>query len=285
MFAQHTAEISTYSKLPVLQDSLVRLGKELINNPLEPERYNANYAFIKTLVNALKEPKSFNFSFDSLKTISIKTSPDKKFRIFSWHVMNDNGSYRYFGTIQMNTPDGKLKLFPLIDYGQLIENADDTTTSADKWYGAQYYQIIPVNNPNGQSFYTLLGWKGNTKSSTKKVIEILYFKDGNPYFGLPVFDGGPKKRIIFEYSREVSMFLNYNETQQRIIFDHLSPYNEQLKNDFSKYGPDMTYDAYQLIKGTWILQQNLILKNPPSDRDKEYNDPEKLKSSQPIRKY
>ena len=97
-----------------LQDSLQILSYKMINDSIEPERYNANYKFIKTLVNTLKTPYSFNFSFDSLKTISIQSSPDKRFRIFSWHVMNNDGSYRYYGTIQMNNPDGKLQMFPLV---------------------------------------------------------------------------------------------------------------------------------------------------------------------------
>lgn len=271
------------------QDSLVSLSHQIINNNLEPERYNANYLFIKTLVSTLKETQSFNFEFDSLKAISIQTSPDKKFRIFSWPVMNNDGSYRYYGTIQMNTPEGSLKLFPLIDSSPFIKNPSDTTTTADKWLGAQYYQIIPVNDAP-QPYYVLLGWKGHTAASTKKVIEILYFKDGIAYFGLPVFDGKPettgKKRIIFEYAREVSMLLKYSPAEQKIILDHLAPIDEEMKDDFSKYGPDMTYDAYQLLKGRWKFQQNLILSNPATENDEQFNDPKKInKNTIPLRKY
>lgn len=261
----------------------------MINHDLEPERYNASYQLIKTLVTALKEPKSFYFGFDSLKTISIQTSLDKKFRIFSWHVMNNDGSYRYYGTVQINSSDGKLKLFPLVDNTPFMSNPQETSNGPDKWYGAQYYQIIPVLQGLSQPYYVLLGWKGNTALSTKKVIDVLYFKEGNPVFGLPVFDGNAehvgKKRIVFEYAREVSMTLNYTTNQQRIIFDHLVPYDASLKDDFSKYGPDMSHDAYQLFKGRWRFQQNLILTNEPTDKDDQFNDPKKLKGSQPIRKY
>ncbi|MFM6976720.1 MAG: hypothetical protein ACKOW2_07715 [Sphingobacteriaceae bacterium] len=289
-YAQHSDEASKPSLLNTYQDSLISLSKDIVNKQLEPERYNANYLFIKTLVSALKEPKSFHYGFDSLKSVSIQTSPDQKFRVFSWHIMNKDGSYRYYGSIQMNTPDGKLKLFPLVDSGPFIKNAADTTTSPNKWYGAQYYKIIPVAQPGEQSYYVLLGWKGNTVKSTKKVIEVLYFKDGQAYFGLPVFDANPdwtgKKRIIFEYGRDVSMLLNYQPAEQRIVFDHLAPINAEMKADFSKYGPDMTYDALQLFKGRWKYQQNLMLKNKPSEKDEQFNDPKKLKgATQPIRKY
>src|SRR5690606_22692219 len=104
------------------------------------------YKFIKTLVDALKIPNSFSFPFDSLKTISIQSSPDKHFRIFSWYIMNDDGSYRFYGTIQMNSPDGKLQMYPLVDYTPSFTHPADSITTNDRWYGALYYSVIPVLN-------------------------------------------------------------------------------------------------------------------------------------------
>ena len=170
------------------QDSLKSLGFNIVNSPSEPERYNANYAFIKTLVNALKIPGSFNFTFDSLKTISVQPSGDGAFRIFSWHVLNDDGTYRYYGTIQMNKPE-KLQMFPLVDYTSAIRAPADTVTTSDRWYGSQYYKVIPVTKNVRIPYYILLGWKGNTEKTTRKVIDVLFFKDGKAYFGMPVFDG------------------------------------------------------------------------------------------------
>lgn len=287
--AQHSDDTRRPQRMQAYQDSLLAISSVMFNHELEPERYNANYRFIKTLVNALKETKSFQYGFDSLKTISVLHSPDRRFRIFSWHIMNDDGSYRYYGAIQMNTPEGKLKLYPLVDSSPLFTNPADTVTTANKWYGAQYYQMAMVSSESMPPYYVLLGWKGNTTRTTKKVIEVLYFKEDNAYFGSSVFDGNSdnsgKKRIIFEYARDASLFLQYYPAQQRIVFDHLAPQQAELKGDFSKYGPDMTHDAYQLQRGRWKFQPNLILKNPPSDKDDLFNDPKKLKSNQPIRKY
>jgi hypothetical protein len=260
------------------QDSLISLGFDIVNKEIEPERYNANYKFIKTLVSALKMPNSFDFGFDSLKTISIQPSPDGNFRIFSWYVLNQDGSYRYYGTVQMNTPDGKLQMFPLTDYTSFIKSPADTVTTNEKWYGAQYYKIIPVTRNARTPYYILLGWKGNTLKTTKKVIEVLYFKDGKAYFGMPVFDADKehpnKQRIIFEYSRQVSMMLRYLP-DGRIVFDHLSPPNPDLKGKPDSYGPDMTYDGFRLVNGRWRLIQDLELKNPPSELDEQFNDPRK----------
>jgi len=261
------------------QDSLVSLGFDLVNKETEPDRITANYTFIKTLVGALKTQNSFNFTFDSLKTVSVLPSPDGTFRIFSWYVQNDDESYRYYGTIQMRTPDGKLQLFPLVDYTPFMKSAADTVTTNDKWYGAKYYTIIPVTRNVRSPYYILLGWKGNNIESTKRVIEVLSFKDGKAYFGMPVFDGDKdrpnKQRIIFEYSKQVSMILNYVPEDGRIVFDHLAPPDPNLKGKFDSYGPDMSYDGFRLLNGRWRLVEDLQLKNPPSATDGQFNDPRK----------
>lgn len=262
------------------QDTLKGLSFKMVNDSIEPERYNAGYKFIKTLVNALKVPNSFNFGFDSLRAISIQTSPDKRFRIFSWHVMNANGSYRYYGTVQMNNPGGKLQMFPLVDYTSSFKNAADSITTNDKWYGAQYYHIISVLNNVPVPYYLLLGWKGNDVRSTKKVIEVLHFKDGKAYFGMPVFDGDKdnptRKRAIFEYDRKASMVLNYDPKLSTIVFDHLAPPDEKLKGRFELYGPDFSYDGYRLVNGRWKLVEDIELKNLPTDQDENFNDPKKI---------
>jgi hypothetical protein len=280
---QHSDVSKSRVSLTSLQDSLQRLSQIFINNESEPERYNANYTFIKSLVNALKTPRSFNFNFDSLKTISIQTAQDKRFRIFTWHIMNNDGSYRYYGTVQMNNPDGKLVMFPLVDYSPAIKNPADSVTTNDKWYGAQYYKIIPVTYNVRVPYYILLGWKGSTPKSTKKVIDIIYFKDNKAFFGMPVFDGDKekpnKKRIIFEYTRQVSMLLNFDPKANLIVFDHLAPPDPKLKGNFESYGPDMSYDAYKLTNGRWKLVEDIAMKNPPSENDDKFNDPKKLKGS------
>ncbi|MBC8054489.1 MAG: hypothetical protein H7Y13_15625 [Sphingobacteriaceae bacterium] len=277
--AQHSDQGKVKQQFNGYIDSLKKLSYEVINNPAEPERYNANYTMVKTLVNALKLPNSFNLSFDSLKTISILTSPDRRFRIFSWHVMNQDGSYRYYGTIQMNNPSGKLQMMPLIDHSHEIKKPQDTITTNSGWYGSQYYKIIPVTYGVKTPYYVLLGWKGNNVKSTKKVIEVLSFKDGKAVFGLPVFDGDKeqphKKRIVFEYNRKVSLLLNYLPREGTIVFDHLAPPDPKMKDRLDLLGPDLSYDGYKLVNGRWKYVADLQLKNQPSEIDADFNDPRK----------
>jgi hypothetical protein len=272
-FAQHADGANT-KQLQSYQDSLINLGSIIVNNESEPERINANYKFIKTLVTALKEPDSFHFPFDSVKTVTIINAPDNDFRIISWHLTNDDGSYRFYGAVQMNT-GGALRLYPLEDYSPLLKNPEDSIVNNRKWYGAQYYKIIKVTAET--PYYVMLGWKGYTAESTKKVIEVLSFnKNGSPVFGLPVFDGKKgHKRIIFEYARQVSMLLKYIPEQHLIVFDHLSPPDNRYKNKPEMYGPDLTYDGFRLKNGRWEFIENMDMRNVASEQDKDYIDPKK----------
>jgi hypothetical protein len=274
-FAQHSDDSGNIRQLALYRDSLIEIGKKMINGESGPERMNANAEFIKTLVRALKIPHSFNFPLDSVKAITIRNSPDNRFRILTWHVDYDDGSYRYYGTVQMNTGE-KLLMYPLRDYSPDIKHPEDTITDNTKWYGAQYYKIIPVYtelNP----YYVLLGWKGNTVKTNKKVIEVLSFKNDRPVFGHSVFDGNGKmrKRVVFEYTRQASMVLNYDEEQHLIVFDHLSPPDPKLKGQFDTYGPDLSYDGYRLKNGRWEYVGNLDMRNKPSNHDGDYIDPKK----------
>lgn len=271
-FAQHTDESNSLNRLSMYQDSLADLGKVMINNDNELERQNANTMFVKTLVAALKVPNSFLFPFDSVKTVSILNSPDNRFRILSWHIMNDDGSYRFYGALQLNT-GGPLKLFPLVDYSPLLEHPEDSVTDNRKWYGAQYYKIIRVTGD--KSYYVLLGWKGYTVNSTKKVIEVLSFKNDKPVFGMEVFGASKHKRIIFQYTRQASMLLKYVPEQDLIVFDHLSPPDDKSKKNPETFGPDLSYDGYKLINGRWKYEDNLDMRNVPDEHDNEFTDPKK----------
>ena len=273
-FAQHSDESGNLRQLRTFEDSLVNLGRKFVNDENDLERKNANYEFIKTLVSALKIPNSFLYPFDSLKSISIINSPDNRFRILSWHVVNLDGSYRFYGTVQINTGGG-LQMFPLNDYSPMLKNPEDSVTDNRKWYGAQYYKIIPVYSP--KQYYILIGWKGNTVISTKKVIDVLSFKDNKPQLGLPVFEGNGKirKRVVFEYTRQSSMLLRYVPDQNLIVFDHLSPPDLKLKDHRETYGPDLSYDGYKLKNGMWVYVENLDMRNVPETHDAEYVDPKR----------
>jgi hypothetical protein len=94
---------------------------------------------------------------------------------------------------------------------------------------------------------------------------------------MPVFDGNGKTRdrVVFEYTRQVSMLLRYVPDQDLIVFDHLAPPDPKLKDQRDTYGPDLTYDGYKLRNGRWVYVENLDMRNLPDNHDDDYIDPKK----------
>jgi len=279
--AQHTFELKNGPVMAKFEDSLERISDDMYNAETTGDRFSKNAAFIKTLVNSLKTHTSFNYPFDSLKRVSIVKSPDNTFRIISWFVPLDDGSYRFFGTVQMATKDGKLKLFPLIDNTDNI--SDNNYIGNNKnWYGARYYEIIPVITGGRPPYYILMGWKGNNSKTTKKVLDVLSFEKEELVFGKPVFDGlkgsVAKNRIVFEYNKLNSMTLTLDKTINMIVFDHLAPFTEDMKGNFEYYASDLSFDAYKIQNGRLKLLENIELKNDPNNMDELYVDPKDTKT-------
>ncbi|WP_316831611.1 hypothetical protein [Pedobacter aquatilis] len=275
----------TSAKLNAFQDTLIKIAANVYNEQQSDEKkFAENGKFVKTLVEALKEPNSFNYTFDSLKTVSIVKSSDQAFRILSWYVQLENGTYRYYGAIQMNNK-GNLKLFPLIDQTDNINDLNSITNN-QKWLGAKYYEIIPVTSSGKLPYYVLLGWKGNTTETTKKIVEILSFDKDNAIFGMPVFDGKElkgKNRVIFEYQKQNAMVLKTDKNAGLIVFDHLAPFDPEMVGKFQFYGSDGNTDAFKIVGGRLRLQENVILKNDASASDALYADP--AKNVKPVRKF
>ena len=123
----------------------------------------------------------------------------------------------------------------------------------------------------------LLGWKGNTVKTNKKVIDVITFRDDKPVFGHSVFDGNGKvrKRVVFEYTRQASMLLKYLPDEHLIVFDHLVPPDKKQKGNFEVYGPDLSYDGYRFKDGRWEFVENLDMRNKPDSHDNEFIDPKK----------
>jgi len=258
------------------QDSLLKITRTLFSAPNNADRFTQNANFIKTLVTALKTPSSFDFAFDSLQTISVVKSPDNTFRIFSWYVPTLEGTYHFFGTVQMATKDGKLKLYPLIDETDQIKD-NNMITNNKQWYGARYYEIVPLIVSGQNTSYVLLGWKGNTSKTSKKVIEVLSFKNEELQFGKAIFQGPKntevKNRIVFEYNKLNSMTLRLDKKEQMIVFDHLAPFDPNMEGNFEYYASDSSFDGYRLIGNQLKLMENIELKNDPNAKDDFYIDP------------
>lgn len=241
--------------------ALKEIADSMIDGQRQYTRIKATVRFIPTLVKALKIKGSIDYSFDSLKFMKKLSPPDKSFRLYNWTLKYDDGSFRYYGAIQMNTPDGKLKLYPLRDYREKIDtNMEQIVVGPDEWVGALYYDMIP-EKVKDKTYYTLLAWDGNVYISKKKVIDVLSFdKDGKPQFGAPIFDvkGVIKDRIVFQFSGNANMLLQYVPEHNMITFDKLVPPNPSSEGFLYTYIPDGTYDYFIWKKHKWVFQEELF---------------------------
>ena len=179
---------------------------------------------------------------------------------------------RQHGAIQMNTPDGSLKLFPLIDKTDLINNIDDTITSNRAWIGALYYKIVE-EKAFGKNYYTLLGFDDNNMVSDRKIIEVLTFKDGQPVFGGPYFSfqndtlhKGRIDRYVMEYKKNASPKLSFDNDMDVIIYEHLISETGEPQKKYT-YIPDGDYEGLKWKDGKWVHIEKIFNQITPEGQE------------------
>jgi hypothetical protein len=273
-----------------LEDSIIRLHKSLLFETNTILRYQKNEQVLFLLEEVLELKNSISYPFDSLKTISVLTSPDKKVRIFTWYLVNNDGVHEHYGYLQAYDEEKKqYKLYSLTDKWQKIINPVAQTLTIWNWYGALYLELIEIKGTNDKTYYTLLGWNGGNIFSQCKVIEVLSLNNkGIPTFGAPLFKGYSKKRImrvVFEYAKQSPFHLHYEKqfytqkstrkdkktnkylmdtlSTQMIVFNQLIPMDESLEG-ISQFmvGEASMNDAFLEKDGKWVFISNIIARNP-----------------------
>jgi hypothetical protein len=281
MLAQQKTELSDN------EDSLISLARIILNAPEENVRFEAAKHFETLFSSTLELPDSWDYPFDSLQSVSKLVAGDKAFRIFTWSVPRQNGTYDYAGILQVRTDKKKCRLYLLNDVSAEIKKPEEAVLSPDKWYGALYYKLITTRSGDKYT-YTLLGWDACSVQTRRKVIEVLSFtKSGEPVFGASVFTRFPRKvkRVIFEHAAKVSMSLTYSEQgikiksgkkgkqasykvikKEMIVFDRLVPQDPQLEGIYAYYVPETNInDGFVFDNGRWQFVKEVDARNPERD--------------------
>lgn len=242
------------------EQQLLPLANNMLNDTTEKGRVGAVVKFIPALVEALKTPSSFAYPFDELRNyISILNAPDNSFRIFTWQLTRDNGSYRYYGAIQKNNLE-KLELFPLLDFSDSLEAKEgiviaDLKLNNNEWYGALYYNVIQKTIKK-QNYYFLFGYDGTDLWSNKKIMEVLWFENGKPVFGAPLIQATDKKKFqhrhLLQYRKDASVTFNYNAEEKMVLLDHLIAPEDRLYDLQFSFIPDGSYAGFKWKKGKWL---------------------------------
>lgn len=222
----------------------------------------------------LESPEGLTFSMHDVPLSRVE-APDGSFRLLTWNLPREDGSHRYEGFLLARTGK-RTALFELRDMTRGIPSPELAELGPDRWYGALYYQVIPVKK-GSKTWFTLLGWKGYDRSETRKVVDVLSFRGGKPRFGAPIFSGSGKlkeHRKIFGFAFQSTMMLRYEADQGRIVMDHLSPLRADMQKSNAFLGPDMSYDALIWEKGEWRLMRDVDARDPRKD-GKPFNAPPK----------
>lgn len=269
-------------------DELKELQYKVFYSKKETERLAANRDLLKEIESIAVNKQAMDFPFDSLHDISSLSPKDKKFVLLTWNIPKDDETHLFFGFLLVNNTKKVKKglfshettstyeYFKLVDRSSTIKNPETYIGTTDKWYGMLYYELIECGD-----YYTLLGWDGNDKLVQRKYIDVLYFKsDGTPVFGKDVFKFPRKnpKRLMFEYSSEVTMSLKYNDKADRIVYSHLAPREEGHVMDglYQYYGPDGSFDSMIQKKGKWVIVEDVDARNDKNKNDKaDKPDPDK----------
>lgn len=254
---QSWGQFNMYSR----ENELATLLDSIRGSKNNAGKENWNKQFKKLIEQTLNEPTVFDITFTKLRTLGVIDSPDKLVRIVNWNVEQDDGTQKYYAYVlhRNSIKDTKHKVIELIDKSFLLTAKPEETLEADMWYGALYYQIIPVEKAN-KTYYTVLGWDGGTRMSNTKLIDVIAFSGNSLKLGYPLFKSGSTtlKRLFFEHSERSVMSLRYEPEYKRIIFDHLMPETPTMVGFYEFYVPDMSYDAFVLENNRWVLKEDVV---------------------------
>ncbi|MDR1666126.1 MAG: hypothetical protein LBS03_00310 [Bacteroidales bacterium] len=258
--AQETPSAMLRSERQILQ--LMNEIKDLKDDSLAIRKH---IEVEQLLAKILILPEAYLYPFDSLTMTGRLYAPDRTFRLINWNHAFQDGTQRHFGLIAVPTGGELNTVIWLTDRSDSIQQPEQQILSADDWYGALYYRIIGARTADdGKLYYTLLGVDMNRWETKKKIIEVLSFgKNGTTVqFGAPLieFNGWTKKRLVFEFSSQQTMYLEYNKRKKRIEMDHLAPPMPYMLGQYEYYGPDGRTDGLKFVRRHWKHRKNISIR-------------------------
>lgn len=297
------------------QSQIQQLIEKVYTAPTDNERYHSNEEMMQLFTQALAEEDSFKWKWNFGTRISVLTAPDRRFKIFTWPVVRDNGEYECFGLLQSYNEDEEIyDVYILNDKSDEIINREESVLPPERWFGAVYQELIMTTH-DGKNSYTLLGWTGVDNLTQRKVIEPIAFRSthSKPQFGQALFRRERNlRRVVLEYTKTAMVNLRYEEQFLRdietkrvkvkgskrptlvtenhdqkarmIIFDQLEPQVPGMEGLFQYYVPSGVELAYIFREGKWDLYDNAQGRVDDERLNKEFAPLEKTAPSYQMQK-
>lgn len=243
-------------------------------------RLKINEEFLQQVTETLRKSPVDLSVFDTLNIGKIY-SDDGLISIYCWNIQQNNGENYYSAVIRNNRTNLVIPLHTQKSYQNI---ATDKVFKNGEWPGGLFYKII-TRKTGDKTIYTLLSWDRFSRNAARKSIEFLDFdSNGKPQFGALVFKTkeGLRHRVVYEYASQSSFTMNYSRQKitltgvrrsQRnlddyvIVLDRLIPLNENLTGqNWAMVPAGNTHDAYVFLDGFWIFTENIIARNPATDK-------------------
>ncbi len=243
---------------------LQKAGRMILEHPEYKKRDSANRHFTQVLKNYVITEKGYADPLKSVNNMLRLREEEGEFNIYTWQMPDSTFTYRQFGIVAADTRRG-IEVTELKDQKELIQEPEFRVLKANDWYGAIYYEMIPVKKGR-TTYYTLLGYVPGEKLNRKVVDVVSIDRRGRPKFGARIFrieqfmDQTFRKapmRLILSYSGDYSASVRWNVREEMIIMDHLVPPDPKLKGVYQVYGPDMSYDGLEWDDDWWHLKQEV----------------------------
>jgi hypothetical protein len=255
--------INSQTISPIISGDLENMFRRLRENLSSTEKLAVNDSIRLIIENYASSDLIFTHKFSNLRYLGQITSTDSLVKILTWNLILDDGGNRYFCyIIHRASPGAGGNIYKLTGLYNEAPIRPDTLYSESNWYGALYYDIRPFVTGN-EINYVVLGLDYGNSFITRKIIDVLSFSTGNSLvFGKRCFADGKLvlERVVFEFAATAVMSLRFN-TDISIVFDHLSPFIPELKDNRQFYGPDFSFDSYNLENGLWRLKSNIDIRN------------------------
>jgi hypothetical protein len=259
------------------EQKLAHLHKQLAASTDDARSDSICEAMRQSWISSFESPEVFDYPFSQLKFCTL-ISKDHHIRLLNWNLPYRDGTYKYFCFLLVWDDTKKnFSWHELQDSMHEPEKPESRFLTTEKWFGALYFEIIPMTRKGKSNTYTLLGWDGKDNLTTRKIVDALTINGDKIRIGANLFEytSDTRKRVILEYSNEVSASVKYYPKKNCIVMDHLSPKNPMMQGIYADYGPDGTYCMFMLKKDKWVFMDEIDISQFADDDSKPYRDPRK----------
>lgn len=260
------------------QIALRNLGKTLLENGVDSIKTATALKFqsqFETEVNA-NGPDWVNTQ--SLPFVSHLSSDDKTVDVFTWVMKREDESFKHYGFAYVAATKKKpARIVRFDDKSETIKNPETKNLGSKTWLGCVYYSIKDISKGKKKMFL-VLGYGGHNPQVRRKVAEIISFNNvGDVQFGAPIFEKDKRKfnRVVLEFNAKATVAMKFDEKTQTLFFDYLVPIDNRYVGNPAFYGPNGSYDAFELKGQRLVFIKDADARNETEERGNRSKEVEK----------